>query len=209
MTTASPTAASSTASGNGCPPKPLNKHPPEAPRPPPPTGEERPAAFSDQEREFAAANHALIYSFLQDQALDEAEYYDIALFGFLHTVRRYLSHAHLRRYRFSTIAWRAMRQSLNSFYRAEARRRAGERKYLDAHHDADPYLRLEAELLLHSLAAISTEEQFALVRRRFQGLSIKEAAQASGMTPKRASKLLKQLYHTYFSRSDILEGDHQ
>lgn len=208
MTATSPT-ASWTATGTSCPPKPLTKYPSEAPRPPPPVGEGRPAAFSEQEREFAAANHALIYSFLQDQALDEAEYYDIALFGYLHAVRRYLSHARLRRYRFSTIAWRAMRQSLNSFYRAEERRRAGERKYLEAHHDADPYLRLEAELLLHSLASISTEEQIALVRRRLQGLSIKETAQASGMTPKRASRLLKQLYHTYLSRSDTLGGDHQ
>lgn len=167
-----------------------------------------PAAFSEQERQFAAANHALIYSFLLEQKLDEAEFYDIALWGYLRAVRRYLSHAHLRRYQFSTIAWRAMRQSLSSFYRAEARRRAGERRYLDAQQDADPYMRLEADLLLHSLAAISTEEQYALVRRRLQGLSIKETAQASGISPKRVTRLLKQLYQTYLSQSNTYGGDH-
>ena len=71
---------------------------------------------------FAEKNHKLVYAFLQEQRYDPGEYYDLAVMGYLHTVERYCSHAYLRRFSFSTVAYRAMQQSIVSWKRGESRR---------------------------------------------------------------------------------------
>lgn len=98
--------------------------------------------------------------------------------GYLRAVKRYLTEPRLRRYQFSTVAWHAMRQSITSFHRAEERRRETERKYLKTlpARPPDPFEELEAKLLLHDLAAVSSQEQYALASMRLQGYSIAETA---------------------------------
>ena len=63
---------------------------------------------------FAEKNHKLVYAFLQEQRYD-GDYYDLAVMGYLRAVERYCSHAHLRRFSFSTVAYRAMQQSIVSW----------------------------------------------------------------------------------------------
>lgn len=155
--------------------------------------------MTETQRRFAAEHHNLIYAFLHEKGWATEEYYDIAALGFLRAVIRYHTVSGLCRYAFSTIAWRAMRQSIASYHRAEARRQDSEKRYLltAVPPTEDPYERLEAELLLHDLASASSEEQYRLASLRLQGYSIAETAKAQGMTPRRVRKLLQHLYQTY------------
>lgn len=189
------------ASARSCPPE-LSAPVQEQTRPPPSNGWGRPAAsqaLTEEQRQFAAENHNLIYSYLWDRKLETDEYYDIAVFGYLRAVKRYLTEPSLCGYQFSTIAWRAMRQSIASFHRSEERRKKSERGYLERlrARPPDPFEELEAELLLHDLAAVSSQEQYTLATMRLQGYSIAEAARVRGMDEKRVRGLLKELYRVY------------
>lgn len=129
--------------------------------------------------------------------MDELEYYDIAAFGYLSTVRRYLTQPELCRYAFSTVAWQAMAKGVDAFRRAETRRREAERRYLETVPKRDPMEELEARLCLHDLASVANRSQYELAALRLQGCSIAEVARESGMSPKWVSKLLKELYRAY------------
>ena len=152
--------------------------------------------LSEAERQFAAENHDLIHSFLQERALD-MDRYDVAAFGYLRAVQRYMTEPRLRRYQFSTVAWWAMRQSIAAFLRAEKRQRESEQRYWEQHRPPEPFEELEASLLLRDLAAVSSQEQYALVAIRLQGRSVAETARILGMSEKRVRGLLRNLYQTY------------
>lgn len=156
--------------------------------------------LSSEERRFAAEQHNLIYTYLSEKGLYHGDYYDIAAFGYLRAVKRYLTEPHLRKYAFSTIAWCAMRQSIAAFHRSEERRKAAERAYAEnCPVAADAWDDLEGDLILHDLAAVSSQEQYTVARLRLQGYSIAEAALAQGVSPKRVRKLLKELYRVYLA----------
>ena len=156
-------------------------------------------AMTERQRRFAAKNHNLIYRYLHEKGWEVSEYYDIAAFGYLRAVRHYLTEPGLSIYAFSSIAWQAMTQSIASFLRAEARRKDAERRYIREAVSAvpDPFAELEARLLLHDLAAVSSKQQYALAEMRLQGYSIAEIALAQGMPKIRIRRLLKELYRTY------------
>lgn len=156
------------------------------------------AALTEEQRRFAALNHGLIYSFLNERKWEESEYYDIAAFGYLSAIRRYLTQPKLQQFAFSTIAWQAMERSISYFQQKETRRLEAERRYLETAHRADPMEELEARLVLHDLASSSSPEQYQLAALRLQGYSIAETARLQGMTPKRVRKLLRELYRVYF-----------
>ena len=189
------------ASASGCPPEPASPVQ-EQTRPPPFGKRGRPATsqtLTEEQRQFAAENHNLIYTYLWNRRLEVDDYYDIAVFGYLRAVKRYLTEPWLRRYQFSTVAWHAMRQSIASFHRAEERRRETERKYLKTlqARPPDPFEELEAKLLLHDLAAVSSQEQYDLASMRLQGYSVAETARTQGMSEKRVRGLLRELYRVY------------
>lgn len=156
--------------------------------------------MTEQQRQFAAENHNLIYRYLHEKGWAVSEYYDIAAFGYLRAVRRYLTEPGLSIYAFSSIAWRAMTQSIASFLRAEVRRKDAEQRYISeaAAATPDPFAELEARLLLHDLAAVSSEQQYALAEMRLQGYTIAEIALAKGMPKIRIRRLLSELYQAYF-----------
>ena len=62
---------------------------------------------------------------------------------------------------------------------------------------ADPYEELEANLILHDLVSMTSEEQYRLASMRLQGYSIAETARSQGMSPKRVRKLLREMYQVY------------
>ncbi len=156
------------------------------------------AALTLVQRDFAASHHDLIYAFLHSRGYRVSEYYDIAAFGYLAAVKRYLTQPVLRKYAFSTIAWRSMERSVASFHRAEIRRRDTEQRYLEiAPHQPDPMEEMEARLILHELASVSTPEQYQLAALRLQGYTIMETARLRGMSPHRVSKLLREMYRVY------------
>lgn len=165
-----------------------------------------PEALSPEQRQFAAAQHSLIFAYLKERQLYHGDYYDIAAFGYLRAVKRYLTEPGLRKYAFSTIAWRAMRQSIAAFHRSEERRKAAERAYAENQPPAtDAWNDLEGDLILHDLAAVSSQEQYAIARLRLQGYSIAEAALAQGVSPKRVRRLLKELYRVYLTLTSLTD----
>lgn len=135
---------------------------------------------------------------MNKQGWDDREYYDIAAFGYLSAVRRYLSQPRLRKYAFSTVAWKSMQRSVAAFHRAESQRTWAEQRYLETVPRKDPMEELEARLFLHDLASIASRPQYELAALRLQGCSIAETARQRGMTPKRVRRLLKELYRAYF-----------
>ncbi len=135
---------------------------------------------------------------MNKQGWDDREYYDIAAFGYLSAVRRYLTQPRLRQYAFSTVAWKSMQRSIAAFHRAEVQRTQAEQRYLETVPRRDPMEELEARLFLHDLASVASRPQYELAALRLQGCSIAETARQRGMTPKRVRRLLKELYRAYF-----------
>ena len=92
-----------------------------------------------------------------------------------------------------------MGQSIASYHRAETRRLESEQRYFQTvqPHNADPYEELEANLILHDLVTMTSEEQYRLATMRLQGYSIAETARSQGMSPKRVRKLLREMYQVY------------
>ena len=56
-------------------------------------------AMTEWQRRFAAENHNLIYRYLHERGWEVSEYYDIAAFGYLRAVRRYLTEPGLSIYK--------------------------------------------------------------------------------------------------------------
>lgn len=125
----------------------------------------------------------------------------IAAIGYLHAVQRYFTEKSLHRYRFSTIAWRSMNSSLNTFRRQEQRRQSHEFSCQAAHPPPDDaFDALRARLLLHDLFLLADEEQALLIRHRLHGCSLAETARREGMSIKRVRHRLKALYRAYFAQ---------
>ena len=68
------------------------------------------------QKEYAAKHINLVYRFLYQKELPVDEYYDIVIFGYLSAVQDYDEKPQLSRYKFSTIAWRQMTDSLYNHY---------------------------------------------------------------------------------------------
>ena len=135
-------------------------------------------------------------------------YYDIAAIGYLHAVQRYFTEKSLHRYRFSTIAWRSMNSSLNTFRRQEQRRQSHEFSYQAAHPPPDDaFDALRARLLLHDLFLLADEEQALLIRHRLHGCSLAETARREGMSVKRVRHRLKALYRAYFAQKETKQKE--
>lgn len=82
-------------------------------------------ALSSKEREFAAENHGLIYSFLNYYRLTEAEHYDICAIAYLQAVKEWHRKPELRdKYKFSTIAFKKMESAKIKKYHADRLRDA-------------------------------------------------------------------------------------
>ena len=155
--------------------------------------------MSEEERQFAAEHHGLILSFLRSDSWELSEYYDIAAWGFLDAVIKYLRSPSLRKYPFSSLAWKSMRHSIAAFRRAEARRLASEQRYADTElpEQQDLFSELEAKFLLQDLTSCFGKRQYELASMRLQGYSLAEIARAHGISVHRVSKLLQVMYRAY------------
>lgn len=75
-----------------------------------------------QESDFAAQHLSLVWWFLHEQGLDEAEWFDVVIFRYLLSVKRWHSQPHLKAYSFSTIAVKAMHSAVSGERRKQMRR---------------------------------------------------------------------------------------
>ena len=164
------------------------------------------APLTRAERSFAAAHHRLIYAFLDKEHLSESDYYGVAALCFLGAVHRYLSDFRLRRFSFSTVAYRAMRSGVIDFQRAQScqKRRAtlvsletgglGGAPIDGVSPSAEAVLlqSLEERLLLHALYARLSSRQWEIVRLRLGGYRIHEIALRKKVSDRQVRKLLRQ-----------------
>lgn len=170
--------------------------------------------LTKEQRDFAAEQHGLIYSFLHAKGLPEAEYYDIVVFGFLRAVKRYLEIPSLRKYAFSTIAWSSMGSSFMNHYKSQNRQmRKGYTVSLHSVVYGDELLSLEEvlsgpdrlmadfeeKLLLHELAAKVSRQQMEIVRQRMDGYCLREIAKEQHTTIQQIKALLEDIYTTLVS----------
>lgn len=79
--------------------------------------------LNENERIFAEKNIDVLDKYLSRRHLDYSTYYDVAVFGFLRAVIRYLSEPELQKYRFSTIANSAMNTEVSNYHRALNRKK--------------------------------------------------------------------------------------
>lgn len=74
--------------------------------------------LTPEQQQFATKHHGVVERFLSHSQLDEDDFYDVVIFGFLSAVQEYLTSSHLAdTYAFSTIAWRKMRDCVSEEFR--------------------------------------------------------------------------------------------
>lgn len=77
-----------------------------------------------EQRAFAEEHHGVIYTFLRTSRLPEVDFYDVAVFGYLNAVRKYMERQELQAYAFTTIAFWSMRTAINNERKKATRRPA-------------------------------------------------------------------------------------
>lgn len=133
--------------------------------------------YRKKEHDARRQREASLYAFLQEQRYD-GDYYDLAVMGYLRAVERYCSHAYLRRFSFSTVAYRAMQQSIVSWKRGESRRRQAEEAYcaLCGRRETVCDAELSEAYFFSELQECGTPQQAAFALLRLHGYSIAEIA---------------------------------
>lgn len=161
--------------------------------------------LTEEECRFAEEHHDLLLRFLLGKNLSFCDHYDIVVFGYLRAVHRYHIDECLRRYSFSTVAWKAMNGALSNYRRNLLRRkRFGETvsligengseipaRYIAASFVYDPMEELKVKLLLHDLASVISKQQMEMVRMRLDGMSIRQIAKRQKLTLKQVQAHLK------------------
>ncbi|MCI8539592.1 MAG: sigma-70 family RNA polymerase sigma factor [Oscillospiraceae bacterium] len=143
--------------------------------------------LSAEESAFAGEHHDLIHKFLRMHKLPESDFYDIAVFGYLRAVRKYLARPELRQYQFSTVAFRAM--SCDVHHSREYWKRAKRRSLvIPLNEDTDDLRDTTAESLdqvvdLGELGRRLTPRQRRIAMLRADGYSDREIAGICGMKP--------------------------
>lgn len=140
-----------------------------------------------EESAFAEENHDMIRAYLRRHRLPFDDFYDIAVFGYLRAVRKYLARPELRQYKFRTIAYRAMSCDVHHSreYWSRARRR-GEVCSLNEDQDSSDLRDTAAETLdnvvsFEELASRITPMQRRIAVLRSDGYSDKEIAAICGI----------------------------
>lgn len=65
--------------------------------------------LTQEEQEFASEHHNLVFCYLWKNKLSEDEWYDIVIFAYLASVRKWLARPDIHKWSFSTIAFSTMR----------------------------------------------------------------------------------------------------
>ena len=143
--------------------------------------------LTEQQKDFAAANHGLVHAFLNAYGLNEDEFYDVVIFGYLRAVRRYFTEANLKKYKFGTIAWNCMRVDLLNHYKAN-RRQKRNAEVVSIH-----VCLSQAKLLLHDLAGQISRQQLDMVYLKSNGYGVREIARSHKTSMKHVQKLLEDV----------------
>ncbi len=80
------------------------------------------APMTAAERKFAAEHHDIVYKYLKLRRLPVDEWYDIVIFRYCRSVKRWFAIPELRKYNFEVIAFYAMRSAVGHEYERRRRR---------------------------------------------------------------------------------------
>lgn len=150
--------------------------------------------LTKEQSAFAGEHEKLIGKYLGIRRLPKDEYYDVVVFGYLRAVRNYLTIPRLQKYRFTTIAFRAMSCELSNHFRAQraAMRHATVLEYDEDRHtvsleDTVAMVVERAEDLEQTRRQLSyclSTKQEKIIHLKVNGYSVREAAKAHGVRPK-------------------------
>lgn len=146
------------------------------------------------QKEYATEHHNLVYRFLRINHLDESEFYDVVIFGYLKAVQEYLEKPDLARFEFSTIAWRKMKDCMikEYIYRNRSKRKAPMVKYQENVESLDILLpsristlaqTLDNQTLVVNLLSVLSPKEKTIVHLKAQGYTYREIAEQCKMTP--------------------------
>lgn len=138
--------------------------------------------LTEAESEFASEHYPTIHQYLHMAGLPENDFYDIAVFGYLRAVRKYLARPELRQYKFSTIAFRAM--SCDVYHSMEYRKRKKRAAHVEQYNEdihtedfRDPVAEAyESALSFQELNSKLTPLQQRIAGLRTEGYRDKEIA---------------------------------
>lgn len=164
--------------------------------------------LSPEEKIFAEKNHHLVEHFLTSNGLDELEFYDVVIFGYLHAVQEYLTKPELSRYQFSTIAWRKMKDCMINEFLSQNRpkRNAHMADYHENYASAtlDEFLpdrmncmaeALDNQNQLYMLLSHITPKEKEVVFMRADGYTYREIAESCDITIRGVSSRLSRMRH--------------
>ena len=80
------------------------------------------APLTEAEQRFAAEHHDLIFKYLRMRRLPIDEWYDIVVFRYCRSVKRWFALPELHRHKFEIIAFYAMRSAIGHEYERRRRR---------------------------------------------------------------------------------------
>lgn len=161
--------------------------------------------LTPEQRVFAAEHHGLVFAFLKKNRLDEAEYYDVVIFGYLRAVVRYFTEPALREFTFGTIAWQAMRGELSNHRRKQEYRlndddvisicfpADDEEEDEDEPQDKGHNLimaQMQGDLLLYDLARMVSHRQMNVVRMKSDGYNVRDIARRQKLPAEQIRSLL-------------------
>ena len=166
--------------------------------------------LTNKEQVFAEKHHDLIYAFLNEKGLDEDEYYDVVIFGYLRAVEEYCEKTDCYKCSFSTLAWLEMKGALSNHFKnlSCAKRNAQTISFNDAIDGENglrieyviPYdeciVKLKTELLLHELARRLPEREMRIVRMKVRGDKLQDIARAERLNFQQIGRLLDDIYPT-------------
>lgn len=164
--------------------------------------------LTPEQRIFASENYALVFKFLNENRLAEAEYFDIVIFGYLRAVVRYFTEPVLRKYAFSTIAWQAMFGELAN-HKRKLEHRLSEDDLISLSLLADDetaqnelletaqnliMAKMKGDLLLYDLARMVSQRQMNAVRLKSDGYNVRDISNRQKMPIKQVLSLLEEAH---------------
>ena len=78
--------------------------------------------LTQEEADFSAENLSLVWWFLDKHKLSAADWFDVVIFRYLLTIKRWFTFPELQKYSFSTLAVAAMRSAVNTERCKQAKR---------------------------------------------------------------------------------------
>lgn len=147
--------------------------------------------LTEQESSFAAKHHRLVIRYLSRKGLSEDEYYDIIIFGYLNSVKKYFQREELRQqYSFAEMAWSAMDSCFSDYEGAKRSVYVSEERIAGAKDNLEKALsNVRIREILESFEQSEREIACLLI----EGLSQSEICRQLGLTAGQLRNLMNQI----------------